>query len=120
MSYSAELKERVLEYVRQGGKKSEAIRLFCVGRNTIFRWLRQPPDYQPGKPGPKGSYKFDQEALRRGVEAHPDRLQREWAAIFGVGKNAISLAFKRMGIVRKKRRVGIGKVWLRRNGDGAT
>lgn len=118
MSYSNDLRERVLNYVRQGGKKSDAVRLFGIGRNTIFRWLRQPADHRPGTPGPKASYKFDQEALRRGVDAHPERLQREWAVIFGVGKNAISLAFKRLGIVRKKRRAGTDKVWIRKGSDG--
>lgn len=103
MSYSQDLKDRVLKYVQQGGKKSEATALYGVARSTIYKWLHQPADHQPGKPGPKASDKFDQEALRRQVETHPDRLQREWAAHFKVSKQAISKTFKRLGIVRKKR-----------------
>ena len=59
-------------------------------------------DHVNGKPGPKASRKFDQEALRREVEAHPDALLRELAASRGVKENTIFRALKRLGIVRKK------------------
>ena len=103
MSYSADLKERVLAYVRQGGKKTEAVRLFGVSRRVIDAWLLQPSDHRPRKPDPKGSYTFDREALRAGVHAFPDRLQKAWAAHFRVSINTISHGLKRLELVRKKR-----------------
>lgn len=102
MAYSQDLKERVLSYVLQGNSKAETIRIFKLSRTTLFMWLRQPANHLPGKPGPKASYKFDQEELRVEVESHPDRVLRELAASRKVGVNAIAKALKRMGVVRKK------------------
>lgn len=102
MAYSKDLKRRVLNFLERGGSKAEASRRFEVSLTTIYTWLTHPADHVAGKPGPKISRKFDQEALRAEVEAHPDTLLRELAASRGVCINAIFLALKRMGIVRKK------------------
>ena len=102
MAYSKDLKLRVLNFVRGGGSKAEASRRFEVSLTAIYRWLSQPADHVSGKPGPKASRKFDQEALRSEVEARPDALLRELAASRKVSINTIAVALKRMGIVRKK------------------
>ncbi len=46
MSYSVDLRERVVNYVRNGGSLAAAAKLFQVGRATIYRWLGV-PDLQP-------------------------------------------------------------------------
>ncbi|MCL2075047.1 MAG: IS630 transposase-related protein [Betaproteobacteria bacterium] len=103
MAYSKDLRRLVLDFVAKGGGKAEAARRFGVTRSRVHVWLKQPPDYKPGKPGPKQSRKYDQEALRAEVEANPNALLRELAVSRGVSINSISCALKRMGIVRKKR-----------------
>ena len=119
MSYSDDLKERVLAYVGQGGKKTEAVRLFGISRSVIYAWLSQPSDHRPRTPGPKGSYKFDREALRAGVQTFPDRLQKGWAEHFRVSINAISHALKRLGMVRKKRRYAMSKAFIKKRSGAA-
>ena len=49
MSYSVELRECAVGYVRGGGGLAEAARLFWVSRTTLYRWLGA-PDLRP-KPG---------------------------------------------------------------------
>lgn len=104
MSYSHDLKNRVLDFVRRGGRMGEAVQCFQVSRSTIYNWLAQPSTYQAAKPGPRDSRKFKHEDLLRQLEARPESLQKELAAYFNVSPNAISHALKRMGIVRKKGR----------------
>ena len=42
MTYSLDLRQRVVSFVEGGGSKSEASRVFGVGRNTVYSWLRRP------------------------------------------------------------------------------
>ena len=110
-SYSRDLKKRVLGLIAEGESKIEAARRYSVSRSAIHRWQKAPEDGPAKKPGPKSSWKFDREALRRAVEAHPDRLQKEWAQQFQVATNTICHALKQMGMVRKKRPSATPKVW---------
>lgn len=105
MIYSSDLRNRVLQFVANGGTKAQAARTFSVCRCTVYEWLALPADYQARAPGRRigGQYRrWDMNALREGVAKHPDRLLREWAQEFGVTKNTISVALKQMGISRKK------------------
>lgn len=38
-TYSQDLREKVVRFVEHGGGKSEAARLFNIGRQTVHRWL---------------------------------------------------------------------------------
>lgn len=102
MAYSADLRSRVLDFIKSGGSKVEASRRFKVCRASIYVWLSQPESHQPGKPGPKASRKFDQEELRKEVLAHPERSAHDLASKRGVEPNAIWCALRKMGFTRKK------------------
>ncbi|NEP85821.1 MAG: helix-turn-helix domain-containing protein [Okeania sp. SIO2C2] len=39
MSYSVDLRTRVIEYIENGGSILSATRIYKVGRSTIYRWL---------------------------------------------------------------------------------
>jgi transposase len=39
LSYSVDLRERVVGYVRGGVSRIKASELFQVGRTTLYRWL---------------------------------------------------------------------------------
>ena len=120
MSYSQDLKKRVLLHIKKGSGKTEAAALFSVGRSTIYKWLSEPDDHQPRKPGPKDSRKFKRCTLRQLLEANPDMLQKELAAHLNVSVNAISRALMRMGMVRKKRLYVISKASHMKTGGGVT
>lgn len=109
-----------MSFIRGGGSKEDAATLFEVSRSTVYVWLNQPEGYVGGKPGPRGSRKFDRAALLREVQANPEVMQKELAEKFKVSKNAICHAFKCLGIKRKKRRFAIGKVGIKKVKDAAS
>ncbi len=100
MSYGIDYRRRVVSFVTEGGSKREAARLFKVSPNTIYEWLKLGEDLSP-RPAATRRRKIDQGALARHVREHPDALLRERAAHFGVHVNAIWLAMRRQGFVKK-------------------
>lgn len=99
MSYGIDLRKRVVSYVAQGGTKTEAAKIFSVGRRTIYRWLGS-EDLSP-KPAKTRRRKLDKSALAAHVRAYPDAILRERAAYFGVRVNAIWVALQQMDIRKK-------------------
>ena len=101
MTYHTPHRMAVLSFIKDGGSKAEAGRVFQVSRETIYRWLRL-DDIAP-KPPPKTRYrKIDKAALRRHIGEYPDMFLRERAAHFGVAMSSMSLALSKMKIRKKK------------------
>jgi len=109
MRCSADLRRRVVEYVRAGGGKAEAAQRFSVGVASVFRWLAMPEVEGWQKPGPRNGHKLDRTRLAAYIDKHPDALLQETAAHFKVSTNAIWYALGRMKISRKKT-VGLPRV----------
>lgn len=99
MSYSVDLRERVVGYVRDGGSRAKASELFKVGRTTLYRWLNS-PDLHP-RPAKERRRKLDKAALAAHVRDYPDALLKERAAHFGVCINSIWVAIKKLKITKK-------------------
>ena len=77
MTYSIDLRKRVVEFVRDGGSKAEASRqdkvsLWCVNDQCKREDLTPQP--QKGR-----KRKLDWEALSRHIQEYPDALIRERA-----------------------------------------
>jgi excisionase family DNA binding protein len=100
MTYSFDLRERVVEFVRSGGSKAEAARRFGIHRDTVYDWLSR-KNLAPTPSGPRHR-KIDKRALARHVQEHPDALLRERAALFKVSVPALSIALRKLGIRKKK------------------
>jgi len=103
MTYSIDLRERVLSFLSDGGSKSAAVRTFKVSRDTIYRWLNA-DDLHPKKHGPRCS-KIDMLALRRHVEENADMFLHERAEVFNVSTSAMHYAMKRLRVVKKRTRL---------------
>ncbi len=101
MTYSIDLRERVVSFINDGGARNDAARFFKVSSKTIYNWLHR-ADLRPKSHGTRHR-KLDKSALRRHVDEHPDALLRERAAHFGVHTNAIWVALRAMKIGKKKR-----------------
>lgn len=101
MTYSIDLRKRVVAYIEGGGRKTEAVKLFGVGRKTIYSWLSRndlaPKSYERTKPR-----KMDWSLLREHVRDHPEMLSTERSAHFGVTPASMCYALKQMKITRKK------------------
>ena len=103
MSYSEDLRRRVVDYVRQGGSKAEAARRFDISLWCVKDWVKRGDNLTAGKPGPKGSHKLDWQALQGALEKRDDAILEELAKQFNVAHNAVWYACKRLKIRRKKR-----------------
>lgn len=103
MSYSEDLRRRVVDFVHQGGSKAEAARRFNVSRGRVYAWLSLPSDQLAArKPGPTGPRKLDLQQLETLLLEQPDLLQKEMAQKLGVCDSTVHYARKRLKITRKK------------------
>jgi putative transposase len=61
MTYSLDMREWAVNYVREGGKKVDACRLFRVDPKALYNWLHR-TDLRP-TPNASRRCKLDKEAL---------------------------------------------------------
>lgn len=106
MSYSTDLREKVLNFIEQGGLVTEACEIFEVSRSSIQRWrLKKRLLGRPiTKPRKVGSYKINDSALRVYIKANPEAYLSEIATHFDVTVSGIFRALNRLKITRKKSR----------------
>src|SRR4028118_296576 len=69
MAYSLDLRQKVVNYVENGGSITKAAAIFKVGRATIYRWLGR-EDLRPTQVNHR-QRKLDWEALKKDVEKNP-------------------------------------------------
>ena len=99
MSYSKDMRERTLKYVRDGGSQKEAIRIFGVDRKTIYNWLHR-ENLSP-TPCRQRNRVIDKSQLILHVRAHPDALLRERALEFKVSTSGMWRALCALRISKK-------------------
>ena len=104
MVYSIELRQRALNYIANGGSRSEASKIFGVTIPTLANWLsrQKQQDLAPKMRGSRPS-KIDNEKLKKYIEDHPDSYLREIAEVFSSTLQAVFYACKRLNITLKKR-----------------
>ena len=92
--------------IKKAGKSYEDTgKVFGVSASTVHRWVRQYEETGDlsNKPLNRSFKKIDPEKLKAYVAEHPDDTQQEVATVFGCCNQAISQAYRRLGITRKKR-----------------
>jgi putative transposase len=99
MSYSVDLRKRVLAYIESGHSKYEASAVFGVGRATIYRWLSS--DSLTRKPRQTRQRVINKAALKAHVRMHPDVLLRERAQEFSVTPSGLWRAMRAQGLRKK-------------------
>ncbi len=101
MTYSLDLRIRVVAFIKEGGSKFEACRRFNLSRKTVYNWLGC-TDLTP-KPAPaRRKRKLNWAHLQRDVEQNPDKLLRERAIDFDVSASSVWYALTQMQITHKK------------------
>jgi transposase len=101
MTYSVDLRKRVVKFVAAGGSKAEASRRYEVSLWCVNDWCRRKnltPSPQLGR-----KRKLDWKALAQYIQEHPDALLRERAQYLGVHTSAIGYAQKQMKLTRQKK-----------------
>ena len=100
MTYGTDYKRRVIAFIKEGGSKRDAARLFKVNTDTIYEWLKRGDDLSP-RPAKTRRRKLDKKLLAQHVRDYPDALLRERAIHFGVRVNAVWMAKRALRIVKK-------------------
>lgn len=104
-AYSVDLRERAVAYVLNGGQRTTACQIFQIGRDTLYRWLRQYQTEGALAPKARGKYasrKLDDAVVAQYIAEHPDATLEELGAHFAVSAVAIWKACRRLQITRKK------------------
>ena len=102
MRYSRDLRDRVLDFIEEGGSKAEASRRFCVSLRCVYNWVKAGRDYVFQRPGPRGAFKTDRVKLVRLLAERPDMMLKELAQELGVSISAVWHSLQVMGYSRKK------------------
>ena len=111
MSYSLDMRERVIKFVEEGGSKVKAAAIFGICRDTIYGWLRKKAEQGTLQDSPpkRGWKKLNPVVLLAYVLEHPDFTLAEYAKYFGASIPSVCLALRRLKITRKKRLLFIEK-----------
>ena len=102
MTYSIDLRKRVVEHVEKGGFKAEAARIFGVSLWCVNDWCNR-NNLAPKTHPPRKKRKLNWDALKTHTQIYPDAFLRERAEHFGVHIHAIEYALKQMNLTRKKK-----------------
>lgn len=100
MAYGIDLRRRVVDFVRSGGSKVGAHRLFKVSLWCVNDWCQR--DSLEANSPPGRARKLDWKALARDVQENPDKRLIERAKEFNVWTNSIWYALAEMDIKYKK------------------
>jgi transposase len=112
--YSYDLRTKAIEAVQRGERKSAVCRMLKLSRNTLDLWLKRQEEtgdylciagFQRGS----GHKITDWERFQEFVKQHGGKTQSEMAQLWGdnVTQQNISDALQKMGLSRKKKRMGI-------------
>ena len=107
MPYSLDLRQKVINFIENGGTITEAAHTFGIGRASIYRWLSR-PTLEATKVKSRRR-KLDWEELEKDVKENPESKLSDRAKKFGVNPTAIFYALKKMKITRKKNKFVIDK-----------
>lgn len=106
MSYSIDLRKKVLKYVEEGGSVTEAARLFDISRPAIYQWIKKKSAGSLEDQPPKRPWrKINPEEVIAFVEKHSDLTLAEYGEHFGIKASSMFNVFKRLKISRKKKTI---------------
>ena len=105
--YSEDLRKKVLEFIDSGHTKVAACKLFGIGRDTIYRWikLRKDTGKLKAKVRTHCPRKVDYQKLQEIIQEKPDSTLKELGRFFNMSGPGMGYALARLKITRKKRRL---------------
>jgi putative transposase len=103
-AYSLDLRKKVISFITQGGGKREAAKLFNIGEDTIYRWMRLNKSGDLGaKKRTDFPIKVPLETLRKYVEENPDHTLKEIGQAVKLSGSKVWKHLKKLKLTRKKR-----------------
>lgn len=111
MTYSMDLRERVVRASESGQPIASIAKRFSVTWPTVRNWVdrHRCGALAPGTPGPKGSVKLteaDEQRMREVVAAHPGITAKQLMPMLSVPvvESTVCRALKRLGLSLKRSR----------------
>jgi len=102
-AYSLDLRNKVISFISQGGSKREAAKMFDIGEDTIYRWMRlNKLGDLSAKKRTDFPTKIPLETLRKYVEKHPDHILKEIGQAVGLSASNVWKHLKKLDLTRKK------------------
>lgn len=118
MTYSIDLRKRVLEYVEKGFTVREAVAIFGISVRSIRTWIKRKKEgILPPKKREANPRKIETSLLIKYLDENPDAYLREIADVFGVTIPAVFYACKRLKITLKKRSRSTRKEIMKRENN---
>jgi transposase len=108
--YSDDLRQKIVDAVDRGERKTQVCRMFNISRNTLDLWLKRRE--QTGSISAKRAYRRgpepkinDLEAFDRFAQQHGHLTQQQMAQQWPqpISNRTIGAALERIGFTRKKR-----------------
>ncbi len=114
-AYSYDFRQKVMQAIELDGlKKCEASELFNISRNTINLWCQRKAETGDVEVKPRPTSRpqqkiTDWEKFRAFAKEHEDKTQVQMAQLWegDISSRTISRALQKLGLTRKKRRMGI-------------
>jgi transposase len=106
MSYSLDLRKKVINFLERTPNMSKASEYFGLNYNTVRAWFKAYKEENrlaPKEAYRQEPYKLNWEELRTFVEQNPDKYQAEYAEHFGVSRGQIGKVLKKLGFTHKKK-----------------
>jgi transposase len=103
VTYSLDLRERAVAFVKGGGTQAAAARMFSVHPKTVAAWLRR-SDLRPTRVYTR-KRKIDKDALLHDLRENEHILLRERAKKFDVHIRSMSRALSKPGVFKKRAQV---------------
>jgi putative transposase len=108
--YSNDLRKKVIEYIKLGNSKQNAIKIFNISRDTLFKWIKLDIEnklFEIDK-SPRGrKSRVDIIELEKYLQQHPDVYYIELAKIFNISKSQIHNIVTKLGYRNKKNKKSI-------------
>lgn len=103
-TYSLDFRMRAVEFVLEGGARSEACRIFKISSGTLFNWLKQFRQTGDLSPKPKGSkpWKLNHAGVLDYFKRHDDATLQEAADHFDTAHSVIDYILRKHNVTRKK------------------
>ena len=106
MSYSLDLRERVINWVRRWKSRLNASQVFEDHYQTVKAWLKHNKDTGDSAATPRARSKrgkVNLDVLRQEMSVSPDSFQSELACRFGVSQSTNSRTLAKLEITHKKK-----------------
>ena len=127
MTYSQDLRKKVIEAFERGMSQEEASRVFKVGSGTIKRWRKIKKETGKLEPRKRSSESYDPirripdaklNEFKEFVLSHSELKYQEIADYWGMSDSVVETYLDKVNITRKKRLIATKSALKRREKNG--